>query len=200
MRRQTLKDVIQFAYNSRIEIDGPGWLDTEDYDVAAKSSGPATREQLQAMLQTLLAERCKLAVRSESKVKPVYALVVGKGGPKMKAVEAESQRGKRMHLGDDGISTIQMVTNMQMLAGFLPGFLDRPVVDMTGLTGVYEITLSVELDAAQRALAVPGQLFRGYGYTPSIFKAVEPYGLKLEMQKLPVESLVIDHVERPSRN
>jgi uncharacterized protein (TIGR03435 family) len=200
MHRQTLRDLIQFAYGSRTEISGPGWLDSEDYDVSAKAARPSAKDQLQLMLRTLLAERCKLTFHRETKVKPVYALVVGKGGAKLKDVKAESTRAKIMRFGEDGVSSFQMTTNMPMLAEFLPVFLDRPVVDMTGLPGVYEVTLSVELDAGQRSRAVVGQVFTGYGHTPSIFKTVEQYGLKLEPQKQPVEILIVDHVERPSGN
>ena len=105
-----------------------------------------------------------------------------------------------MNFNDHGPSTFQLVTNMAMFAEFLPSFLERPVQDRTGLKGVYEITLNLELDLTSRPLPQPGQLFTGFGYTPGIFKAVEQLGLKLDAQKQPVETIVIDHIERPGEN
>jgi uncharacterized protein (TIGR03435 family) len=96
--------------------------------------------------------------------------------------------------------TIQMVNRIPRLAEFLKIFLDHPVVDETGMTGVYKINLRVELDDSQAGPPQAGQPFTGFGLTPGVFPAVEQLGLKLMPQKSPVDVLVVDHAERPSPN
>jgi uncharacterized protein (TIGR03435 family) len=95
-----------------------------------------------------------------------------------------------------------MVNRISALTNWLPAFLDnRPVVDNTGLQGVYEIAISVELDEGQqRLMPQPGLVFPGFGFAPAVFDAVERMGLKLESTKGPVDFLVIDHVEKPGEN
>jgi uncharacterized protein (TIGR03435 family) len=81
----SLKNVVMTAYGIKgYQISGPKWLDSERFDIVAKIAMGATKEQFQMMLQNLLAERFKLAVHRETKELPIYALVVGKGGPKLK--------------------------------------------------------------------------------------------------------------------
>jgi uncharacterized protein (TIGR03435 family) len=81
----TLKNVLMNAYGVKgYQISGPSWLDSERYDIAAKIPKGATKEQFMLMLQNLLAERFKLTLHREKKDLPMYALVVGKSGPKMK--------------------------------------------------------------------------------------------------------------------
>jgi uncharacterized protein (TIGR03435 family) len=95
-----------------------------------------------------------------------------------------------------------MVNYISQLAKVLPIFLDgRTVRDKTGLTGVYELTLSVELEADQvKRMPQAGAAFTGFGYTSGIFDAVQKLGLKLEAGKGPVDFLIIDHVEKPDAN
>jgi uncharacterized protein (TIGR03435 family) len=81
----SLKNVLMNAYAVKgYQINGPKWLDSERFDIVAKIPKGATKEQFQIMLQNLLAERFKLTLHHETKELPMYALVVGKGGPKMK--------------------------------------------------------------------------------------------------------------------
>jgi len=89
----TLRLLLCIAYataDCQEQITGPGWLDTEKYDVEAKIPPGTTKEQFQKMLQDLLTERFKLAIRRETKVMPVYDLVVAKGGPKLKESAQQS--------------------------------------------------------------------------------------------------------------
>jgi uncharacterized protein (TIGR03435 family) len=86
MRSVTLQTCIKWAYGLRdFQISGPGWLSSERYDIAAKASGPAAEPELRLMLRALLADRFKLKTRMETKEKPIYALVVAKGGPRLHA-------------------------------------------------------------------------------------------------------------------
>src|ERR1017187_3373419 len=81
----SLKNVLMNAYGVKgYQINGPKWLDSERFDIAAKIPMGATKEQFKLMLQNLLAERFKLALHHETKELPMYALVVGKGGSKLK--------------------------------------------------------------------------------------------------------------------
>jgi uncharacterized protein (TIGR03435 family) len=85
----TLKLMVVRAYDLKpYQVEGPDWIDSIGYDVTAKVPPGTTKEQFQQMLQTLLAERFKLTVHRATRQLPVYALVVAKGGPKMKEVEA----------------------------------------------------------------------------------------------------------------
>ncbi len=81
----TLKNVIMNAYDVKsYQVSGPPWLDSERYDIVAKIPKDTTKEQFRIMLQNMLTERFKLTLHHSSKEVPMYALVVGKGGPKMK--------------------------------------------------------------------------------------------------------------------
>ena len=200
MQQQTVRDCITWAYGltAASQITGPEWLDSEQYDIAAKAAETATQEDLRRMLQALLAERFKLTIRHKTEQRPLYSLVVGKGGPKLREVQQEPVKG--FHVDQDGnFLSYHMVTNMTRLAEILPGFLDQPLLDKTGLKGVYDFTLRVEMDSQIR-FPERGQPFHGFGLTPSIFGAVEALGLKLVSEKGPVDVIVVDHVERPSGN
>jgi uncharacterized protein (TIGR03435 family) len=169
-----LKSVLMNAYGVKdFQISGPGWLDSERYDIVAKVPRGATKEQSKVMMQNLLAERFKLTLHREKKDLPMYALVVGKNGPKLKeSVEdpAVAAAMREPTVGKDGFpvmppglggrgSTAMMAAmtgyvggrmtasgTMASLAEMLSSRLDLPVTDMTGLTGKYDYTLSFSLE------------------------------------------------------
>ena len=245
----TLKNVLMNAYGVKgFQISGPGWLDSERYDIVAKLPRGATKEQFMVMLQNLLAERFKLTLHREKKDLPMYALVVGKNGPKLKESvdEPGSKEGDapkagghadgplpapgKLPMGRDGFPVLppgagragtmislvsgnaHMAANGQSMAGLaemLSGQLDLPVVDMTGLTGKYDYTLTFAPEGLA-GMRVMGGPFSGEGgpgmpveiapdaqSNPNLFTALqEQLGLKLDQRKGPVELLVIDHLER----
>lgn len=200
MQQQTLRECILWAYNlpSANPISGPAWLDSEQYDIAAKAEESATQNQFRLMLRALLADRFNLKIRHTTEQRPFYSLVVAKGGPRLHEVQREPVRG--FHVDQNGsVLSYRMMTNIARLVELLPAFLDRPLLDKTGLTGVYDFTLKVEMDHPIQFPEV-GRPFEGFGLTPGIFGAVEALGLKLLSEKGPVEVLLIDHVERPSGN
>ena len=202
IRLETLRDLVAWAYGANgLEISGGNSLDNEYFDITAKAEGPASPDQLKLTLQTLLEERFKLKLHHEQKIEPMYSLVVDKSGPKMHEVKDEPRQGGRLGWKDT-VFTYQFVNHVSELAILLPAFLDqRPVQDKTGLTGVYEIDLSVELDAEQlKRVPQPGVAWNGFGYSSGVFDAVEKLGLNLEATKGPVDFLVIDHVEKPDAN
>jgi uncharacterized protein (TIGR03435 family) len=201
LAQQTLRECIQWAYDIQEagRLDGPGWIDVEQFDITGKASSPDVREdQLRDMLQALLAERFKLVARRTTQDRAVYALTVAKTGLKMKKVDREPVRGMKLGM-DNGAFVQELVADVPRLVSILPIYLDHPVVDRTGLSGVYEIKLRVEL-AENAQPPQPGVPFQGFGYSPGVFTAVEALGLKLIAAKGPVEVLVIDHVERPAAN
>jgi uncharacterized protein (TIGR03435 family) len=200
LRQQTLRKCIEWAYGSMdgSELTGPDWLDSEQYDITARASEAASENQLRLMLRALLAERFRLTLHRKTEQRPVYSLIVAKDGPRLR--EVQQQPSERSKIGlNSGVMTYGMVTTMPRLAAQLPMFLDRRVLDRTRLTGVYEFTLRVEMDPETR-FPEPGQVFMGFGMTPSIFAAVGELGLKLVAEKGPVEILVVDRIERPAEN
>jgi uncharacterized protein (TIGR03435 family) len=209
----SLKNLISLAYDVRpFQISGDSqWVDTERYDIDARTANsdaktptdPANdRRKILEGLKSLLADRFQLALHSETREQPVYALVVNKGGPKLQ--ESTEPRSLIRKMGR-GTLKGQSV-GLGMLALNLSNELGRRVIDKTGLTGKYDFELkwaSSQAAAPQLAatpqtaeLAVPAD-----SEGPSIFTALqEQLGLRLESGKGPVEVLVIDRAERPSKN
>ena len=210
----TLRNVMTRAFSVKDgQITGPDWLSSERYDIVAKLPPNTSRDQIPLMLQTLLADRFKLTLHREKKVMPVYALVVGKNGPKLR--EADAAAGMRVSMGPKGRQLNGKVSIAQ-LADSLSNFMDRPVLDMTEIKGVYDIDLQWVPDDSQRG---PGFMGPGGGRPPegggerkgatdasesaaSIFTAVqETLGLKLEGRKSPIDILIVDHAEKvPTEN
>jgi bla regulator protein BlaR1 len=189
----------------------PDWL-RDRYDIDAKVSEadlaewhkPAAQNaMLQAMLQTMLADRLKLVVHRDIKEVPVYALVVGKSGPKFKEANgAETHQGVTLPNGggtvvpEDGGHTVHFYgVSMTSLAPLLSNWAGRPVQDKTGLTGKYDLQMpnpAMPPASADGSAAADPQ--------GAVITSMEDLGLKLVPGKGQVETLVIDHVERPSEN
>jgi len=178
----------------------PGWASETPFDVEAKMNDEMLAvlqklprqeqgEQRHLMLQSLLADRFKLKVHRETKERPIYALVVAKGGFKLKESPA-SEVNNPMSGWNPGRIEVRG-GSIGNLAFGLSDVLGRVVVDKTGITGKFHITLEWAPDELQ------GTPDAG----PSVFTAIqEQLGLKLESTKGPVEILVVDHVEMPSEN
>jgi len=192
-----LTGLVMTAYDVKFDriSGGPAWMLSDRFDIEALAAGKATPSEAQRrlLLQSLLAERFKLKVHREMKVMSVYALVVGRGGPKFKpsapeAVFSLSSGGSRAaHMTVVAGSMQQLVEHLSNAPG-----VDHPVIDKTGLAGKYDYELkwNLQYDASASDLEIP-----------SIFAAVqEQLGLKLEPRKASIEVLVVDHAERPSPN
>ena len=200
MRNVTMKSAIQWAYNvRRFQVSGPGWLEAERYDINGKAASEVPEDQLRLMMQTLLTDRFKLTFHREEKVLPVYALVIGKGGPKFK--ESESQGD--MTIGPTGkgkasglAQRITIEQGLELLAQ--APFLDRPILDETGLKGRYD--MAIDLSAY---LSDPDQMKQFQADPSQLLFAVlqDQLGLKLESKKAPVQLLIIDGAEKlPTEN
>ena len=205
-----LRAIVQFAYGintpSRI-IGHPDWTNVERFDIQARApEGFTGVEQMRPMLQTLLADRFKMVSRLERRELQSYALVKarsdGKLGPNIKPAEkpcvgprGEAPLGIQCVQGGGAAGGARAIgIPIGQLAPLLSLVVGRPVVDRTGLTGVYDLELRFS-----------GERVDGGPPTdpaaPSIFTAVqEQLGLKLEAEREVVEVLVIDRIDRPSDN
>lgn len=208
-----LKTILTWAYDVQdYQVSGgPPWVASERWNILAKPAvldsppdGPAEYEKMndqqrgrymhlvRQRLQSLLAERFQLVLRHEMREQTAYALTVAKNGPKMK----ESAPGMIKRSPGQIVSKgVQMGTFVR----FLGVDVGRPVTDRTGLSGIYEFTLDWTPD--RPASAAPGIEAANDPTGPTIFTAIEEQlGLRLESRKMPVDTLVIDRVEKPSDN
>jgi uncharacterized protein (TIGR03435 family) len=160
-------------------------LDDEFYDIVAKSAQPASDGEQRLMLQSLLASRFGMVAHRETKELPCYELVLGTDGPKLHAT-ADRTLAPRIYPNASGIRAESI--SMKGFADLLSPKTDRPVLDKTGLSGAFDLTLKWSADPSTE----PG---------PSLFTAVqEQLGLKLQATKAPIEALVVDRINRPNQN
>jgi uncharacterized protein (TIGR03435 family) len=207
----SLKALVGAAYNLTPQAisGGPAWIESDRYDIIAGTPGevrPTLDEQM-SMLRSLLADRFKLIFHRERKELSLYALVVSKGGSKLResaaapdalpetvsVVYPESGGGVRIVLPARNATMAQFASIMNR------AILDRPVVDQTGLSGRYDFDLEWTPDETQFG----GQVPQGTPEhpKPDLFAAIQQQlGLRLDATKGPIEALVIDRVERPSEN
>jgi len=213
----SLRLLIQRAYGVQLyQISGPDWMASTRFDVVAKLPADTPQSKVPEMLQSLLAERFKLVVHRETRELPIYALAVGKNGPKMKksVVDPNTPPGP-----DRGHMQAKMM-NMALLTDFLAQQLGLHIVDQTGLQGDYDFDLYYTPDEGQLispAGAPPLPLPTGGGESReglvtsagnpdangvSLFIAIQSQlGLKLESKRGPVELVVVDHLEKtPTEN
>jgi uncharacterized protein (TIGR03435 family) len=203
---------------------GPKWIHSDMYRIDATASGhPSAEMMMGPMLQALLEDRFKLKIRRETKEGPVYALTLAGGSPRLKpSVEGacvqmpltfpvpkppSGQRFCRDLISLLNPSVEAEGSTVSEFSKLLNLVLDRPVIDKTGLNGTFDIRLEFARDAATPGLRTPGALLNAPAQPsadpgkPTIFTAIrEQLGLKLTPATGPVERLVIDHIERPSKN
>jgi len=208
-------DTFQNNHPRRLQIVGaPKWIETDQYDIDAKAEGAASVGQMAGpMLRTLLEDRFKLKMHVETRQLPVYFLTVAKSGSKLQPVQPGScvpidlshmtatppapgqtpPCGRQMinRNGTDMAMDVSGLSVADFSAQALAGRLDRPVIDKTGLTALFDFHLQFAPDNGAAADSA----------APSIFTAVqEQLGLKLSPDTGPVEVLVVDHIEKPSEN
>jgi len=189
----SLLSLLEYAYDlSAPRIVGPGWLDSDRYDVMAKSPEGVPDSKMPEMLQTLLKDRFRMTVHWDKKEMPVYQMVVAKDGLKMPRFDP-AHPDLTFKPGGGVISTMGVGT-MPELAKTISRSAGRPVIDGTGVEGLYIYQLSfAPLSAQSETASDPA---------PDFFAAIQQQlGLKLEPKKAPVDILVIDHADRvPSEN
>jgi uncharacterized protein (TIGR03435 family) len=216
-----------YSPDEKFLISGPNQLDSEHFDLEARAEGNPTIEQRQQMMQALLEERFKLVMHHETRQLPLFELALvkaGKTGPQLIADTADTKCWDpsgpppsrpstglppppcgilvAVTLQRGGSPTMLGDLSMEKFAENLSGLIDRVVVDHTGLSGNYSLTMAYTPEAG-----LPGSQ-TGAGAAapdssdpPSLITALrEQLGLKLESTTGPVDVLVIDHIEEPSPN
>jgi uncharacterized protein (TIGR03435 family) len=207
-----LSFAIMAAYNlSWKQLQGDSPLLDEKFDIDARTAPNAIpqdapilerNEQLRLMLQTLLADRFKLIVHKETKDLPIYAIVVAKNGPKLKPAK-ETCSAEHPCAGGGGPASGLIIRDGEVsrLADLLTVFMDRSVVDRTGIKGHFDIDLPSWNPSPQTGTQV---ILDGHEAAPNptdatIFTVVqEQLGLRIESTHGPVDLYVVDHVERPT--
>jgi uncharacterized protein (TIGR03435 family) len=204
---------------------GPDWLDTEWYQVIAKAEGkPTPALTMGPMLQTLLEDRFQVKVHIESRQSPAYALMVAKSGKVSQAkngscvpidldnLPAPDRSGppqtfcgawnEKKNAGTI-VTDMQGMTMDEFAGRVLPGYVDRPVFDKTGLSGRYDLHLEfsrespISVAARLNGPPVPESADR----PPLIFAAIQDQlGLKLSPDKAPIEVIVVDSAAKPDAN
>ena len=193
----TMKAALGWAYHVfPYQVNGPGWLEGDRFDIVAKAAGPAPEDQLRLMLQKLLADRFKVALHHETKEMQAYIVLVGKNGIKFH----ESADEGDMEMKPDGQFKMNLKrATMAQLADLIGNNspFPEPVVDQTGLKGRYDISfdLSSMLTMMSEKTGIDDAV-------QAIIQLIqEQLGLKVERHKAPIEILVVDHAERvPTEN
>jgi uncharacterized protein (TIGR03435 family) len=205
----TLRELVMWAYHVQLQFvtGGAGWLDGERYDIVANAPKGTTIAGARLMLRALLAERFELVVREENKVIPVYVLIVGNKGPhltrSLAATSGHCGRSPRPEKeGMNGIkcSNLTLSEFAEYLPDLAPQYVDRPVVNMTGVEGSYDFEL--EYSRTDSVRQPGGNDPSAFGGDNPIFDALsEHFGLKLEKKKQSMPSVVVEHVlRRPTEN
>ena len=215
----TLKDCIRAAYRVRdFQIQGPDWISNARFEIIAKLPAGASKEQIPEMLQGLLEERFKLVLQHDMKEHAVYALVAGPAGPKLKPAQAREDNDRFTAVGPDGkpragimisfqASGVRVFTPSNSLASFvevMSRFTERPVVDLTGMKGLYDLDLTFAPETTRGlppSMAAEHPVQTSSEPVVSVFDAVKQYGLRLDRRKAPMELLIVTHAERtPTEN
>lgn len=188
MRGVSLKAAIKWAYHVMdYQVSGPDWIGFDRYDISAKATGTAAEDQIRVMLQALLAERFKLTFHRQTKELQSYVLNVAKGGAKFHESQVEGEpviNSDKSHMKVDvkGMPASQVIDMLSRV-------LHAPVINNTGLTGRFDAAVNI-------SKYVPD------GTTPfdpiaTIITAMqEELGLKLELKKVAIDLLIVDHAEK----
>ena len=223
----SLKDILAMAYPVKFEqILGPDWLPSERFDIAAKLPDGATRAQIPEMLKTLIQDRFQMKMHRDKKEFSVYSLEISKAGPTVTEAPPDPDSepgfatgnmtpngGAILRYGKD--SFFEFVDNkidikklpMTIFADWLSRYMDRPVVDMTGLKGRYDFVLNLSPEdframylrsAISAGVLVPPQLLGTLDGASlgSLYAALQKVGLKMQPGKAPLDVLVIDSVQK----
>jgi uncharacterized protein (TIGR03435 family) len=234
----SLRDYLARAYRTKVTvISGPDWTASERFDISATLPAGSTPAQIPEMLQALLADRFQVKLHNEKKDFPVYVLLSGKGPLKMKesppdpdadkdepkgttnAVGSGSEAGVNVNLGHG--SAYSFANNrfeakkltMAVFTAQLERYLDRPIVDMTGLTGQYDFALDFTPED-YRAMLIRVAISAGVSLPPeamhmldnvsiggALSDALQQVGLKVEARKAPLDMIVVDDaLKTPTAN
>jgi uncharacterized protein (TIGR03435 family) len=219
MHNLSLRFVIAMAYNVPFQstrlTGGPEWLGSERFDIDATADPAALppdlptserRDRQRAMLRAMLADRFHLVVRTETKELPIYAEVVNKGGLKLKpsSIAEKDCDESTCHsfMGGRGRGMHSKAADLTDLALYVSNWTDRPVIDATGVKGLFEIDTKpwVSLESNAPAAGAKGEDGTELADLSTVFTVFTEMGLKLEPRKAPIEMYTIEKVERPAAN
>ena len=173
-------------------IGGPDWLDSDRFEITAKAEEPVGDRVLSIMLQQLLADRFKLALHREMKPMEAYVIEVKNNPPKLQKSE-----GKDLTYNNGHGHLVATNISIDGLAELLSHDLDLPVVNRTRVDGVFNIDLVWNPDITNSSRSDDGRVFD----EPAIARALQDQlGLRLRLQRIPVEVLIIEHAEKPDAN
>jgi len=189
MMNLPLKAVIQWAYHVQaVQVIGPGWLDSTRFNINAKAAGPSSDEKLRLMMQTLLADRFKLAFHRETKEMSAYVVSVAKGGHKLKPSEGDGPMDAKPT--GKGLNIAFTHVTLAELAEMAGSPLQAVVVDQTGLKGAWDFTIDASTFAMQR----PADLEDAISMMIQMMN--DQLGIKVEQKRVPAEVLIVDHIEK----
>jgi uncharacterized protein (TIGR03435 family) len=204
----TLNDIITFAYGLHAKqiVGAPAWFSTDKFDIdgVPDVEGQPSSKQFKLLFQSVLTDRFKLTFHHDQKELSVYALTVGKSGPKMtETIHKPTDPVNFLFRGKPGALMVTNTTMKDFCDGMQSAVMDKPVVDHTGLAARYDFNLNWTPDESQ---------FESMGgfkppatedpnAPPALSTAMqEQLGLKFDAVKAPADVYVIDHVEKPSAN
>ena len=196
MRDVTVNTCIKLAYGAQdSQISGPRWLDSEHFNITAKTDDRVDEDQMKLMLQTLLTDRFRLSFHRERREMKALVLTVANGGPKLAPAAAPDAKPYRQNSAN---GTVAKSMPVHEFADFISGPLQMPVIDETGLSGKYDFAIDFTPYLPDPVKNMDGTK----PDTTAILKAALHYelGLNLDARKAQVEVLVIDHVEKPTEN
>lgn len=231
----TMRDYLAMAYRAKqYQISGPDWITSERFDLSAKLPAGSNSDQIPDMLVSLLGDRFNLKFHHETKELPVYAIELGKGplslqesapdaaGAEPKAATnitgAGSEAGVSVDLGQGSFYTFAnnkfeiKKVNMDMLVRVLERYVDRPLIDQTGLKGTYDLTIPVTQEdyqtmliraAVNSGVVLPPQALRllDTGSIASLMDGLQQLGLKMDARKAPLDMVVVDQIlKTPTQN
>jgi uncharacterized protein (TIGR03435 family) len=203
----SLQDMIVFAFSLQLKqvVGAPEWTANDRYDVDAVPDQPGTPslEQMRNMLRKLLVERFKLTIHHEKREMSAYLLTVGKTGQKLTPSQIKGTLpGFGASPGTGGLTLHLVNGTMGDFTSFLQMLvLDKPVVDQTGITGRFDNNITFTPDQTQFNGQPPKLPPADVPDAPDLFTAIQQQlGLKLAAEKIAVDVIVIDHVEKPSPN
>jgi uncharacterized protein (TIGR03435 family) len=218
-----ISEAYQVPLNPSPRLSGaPQWLGGRNnlYDIDPKGAFPnnlsasARKERERFMLQSLLADHFKLVIRREAKEMPVYLLVVDTGGPKLEKsplteadcpqAAADGQIPCHQFNGGQGRGLHARAVTMDDLAVFVENWAERPLLNKTGITGLWKIEtqlfLSINAAANLPAPGAKGEDGVDLADLPTLFQVFEKLGLKMKTDKAPVEACTILSIQRPKEN
>jgi uncharacterized protein (TIGR03435 family) len=202
-----LNDLITFAYNLHVKqiVGAPAWFATDHFDLdgVPDVEGQPNAKQMKLLVQSVLADRFKLTFHHDQKELSVYALTVGKGGPKLTETIHRLNDPGAFFFRKLGALTVANFTMKDFCDGMQSAVMDKPVVDHTGLTARYDFTLNWTPDESQfEALGGYKPPATEDPNAPPVLSTAmqEQLGLKLDATKALADAFVIDHAEKPSAN